>query len=487
MVCRYLFSLFFCAFETDALRNLERELGSSGKVIDAFPRPPQYRTPDRQNPTTKRRSLDAAQLLGTLDDVRLDDPVFVLRRATSYRNSTSRRRSSAPLDEIALQKLHRESSSSYSSDPQSPFDDHKHDHRHKQPSRQEIIAAQRAATRATQRAIVSASTNSVRGMDVLLPGNAMLRSSRYEVGDRMRYSYVEPDGETYDISDIIEEEWREINNDKNDLLEGVFIRNKDGIGEKLDRVLNKIRKGKGKERDYSSQSSRDSRGLSTASASASEYSDEGDERSTSVTPGLVSPLAGKFTQQEKEKEEVVVARTTATSSPLPMQTKDERASSRPGTTTPTAGLRMSPPPVQGSRRNPSIASVMSDYSGRGTPPVQTQPLSILSRVDEEKGKSRGTPSSKNQQQQQQRRLILPKDHFGHSKMMAIIEYKALAPPEKKKSMMRPQDPVDELLFGTPLDLESLHPSVRDIYADGFKQLEEMDKVCVFVFDIFFLY
>jgi hypothetical protein len=26
----------------------------------------------------------------------------------------------------------------------------------------------------------------------------------------MRYSYVEPDGEIYDISDIVEGEWREI-------------------------------------------------------------------------------------------------------------------------------------------------------------------------------------------------------------------------------------------------------------------------------------
>jgi len=454
-------------------------LAPSSKIIDAFSRPPQYRTPDRQNPTTKRRSLDAAQLLGTLDDVRLDDPVFVLRRATSYRNSTSRRRSSAPLDEIALQKLHRESSSSYSSDPQSLFDDHnnKHEHKHKQPSRQEIIAAQRAATRATQRAIVSASTNSVRGMDVLLPGNAMLRSSRYEAGDRMRYSYVEPDGETYDISDIIEEEWREINTDKNDLLEGVFIRNKDGIGEKLDRVLNKIRKGKGKEREYSSQSSRDSRHASTASASASEYSDEGDSRSRSVTPGSANALATKFTMQEKEKEEVLVARATPTAAnpPPPLgQMAEERVSSRPGTITPTAGLRTNPLPlVQGSRRNPSIASVMSDYSGggRGTPPVQAQPpVSSLSRVDEEK--SRAVPPKS--QQQQQRRLILPRDHFGHSKMMAIIEYKASAPAEKPTC---PLDPVDELLFGAPLDLESLHPSVRDIYAAGFKQLEEIDKVC----------
>jgi hypothetical protein len=163
----------------------ERELSPSSKIVDAFPRPPQYRTSD-QNSSIKRRSFDAGQLLGTIDDVRLDDPVFVLRRATACHNSTSRRRSYVPLDEFALHQLHmhRESSSSYSSDAHSPVDESK-----LKQSRQEIIAVQRAATRATQHAIVSAQTNSVRGMDVLLPGNAMLRSSRYDTGDRMRYLY----------------------------------------------------------------------------------------------------------------------------------------------------------------------------------------------------------------------------------------------------------------------------------------------------------
>ncbi|KAG6805382.1 hypothetical protein H0H87_004448, partial [Tephrocybe sp. NHM501043] len=79
-------------------------------------------------------------------------------------------------------------------------------------------------------------------MDVLLPGNAMLRSSRYDVNDRMRYSYVEPDGETYDISDIVEEELRENSfaTNRSDLLESVLGR-KDLVGEKLNRVLSKIK------------------------------------------------------------------------------------------------------------------------------------------------------------------------------------------------------------------------------------------------------
>ena len=74
--------------------------------------------------------------------------------------------------------------------------------------------------------------------------------------------------------------------------------------------------------------------------------------------------------------------------------------------------------------------------------------------------------------------MIPKDDFGYAHMMAIIEYKGSRP----KQPILPLDPVDELLFGAPLDLDSLHPQVRDIYASGFKQLEEMDKVCLLVFE-----
>ncbi|TFK85841.1 hypothetical protein K466DRAFT_664226 [Polyporus arcularius HHB13444] len=170
----------------------ERELWPpSAKVIDAYPRPPAYRQVDRRFSDSKRRSIDSAQLLlGSADDVRPDDPVFILRRAVAYRNSSSRHRSSAPLDELALQKLRDSIASSSTASDSTERDEPK-----RQLSKQEIIAAQRAATRANQRAILSAQANSARGLDVLLPGNAMIRSSRYEVDDKMRYSYVEPDVE----------------------------------------------------------------------------------------------------------------------------------------------------------------------------------------------------------------------------------------------------------------------------------------------------
>ena len=349
--------------------------------------------------------------------------------------------------------MHRESTSSYNSDTQ-PIDESKL----KQPSRQEIIAAQRAATRATQRAIVSAQTNSVRGMDVLLPGNAILRSSRYDAGDKMRYSYVEPDGETYDISDVVEQEWRDISTNRHDLLEGVFIRNKDGIGEKLDRFLLKIRKGKGKEKESLSVSSStaDNHQLSSRALSPAEYSTNAAEvRSQPVTPGSITPTS------RMPNGNVHVEATPVYPRPLPTT---RGLSSR--TTTPTDNSTGSTP-APNNLRNPSLPS---DSSGRSTP-VHSQ--SNQHRAEERvKGNTpNATPRS------QQRWPVIPKDNFGHAHMMAILEYKGLKP----KQPILPLDPVDELLFGAPLDLDSLHPQVRDIYASGFKQLDEMDKVCLYSF------
>src|SRR5579863_3619038 len=176
----------------------------SGRVIESYPRPPNYRPADRRFSDAKRRSIDSMQLLGSPDDVTPEDPVFVLRRAVTYRTSSARHRLSAPLDEIALQQLHlhRESISSSSA----ASEDGDTGTKQRQMSNKELIMAQRAEWRANQRAILSGQANSQRGFDLLLHNNAALRSSRYDTDERTRYSYVEG-GETYDISDIMEEEW----------------------------------------------------------------------------------------------------------------------------------------------------------------------------------------------------------------------------------------------------------------------------------------
>lgn len=433
----------------------ERELSPSSKVIDAFPRPPTYRATERKTVEGKRRSVDSAQLLGNLEDVSPDDPIFVLRRAVSYRSSSSRHRLSAPLDELALSRLHRESASGSSISSDAGATD---EVKPKQLSRQELIAAQRAASRANQKSILSAQTNSVRGVDVLLPGNAMLRSSRYDAGDKMRYSYVEPDGETYDISDIVEEEWQDKDDaTKNDLLEGVLVRNKDGLGDNFDRVLNKIKDGKANGRVPTTQSQSgsqlDSLG-SLRSTSPSEYSlEQSNSRSTTpVSAGLnagtrtPTPTSASFGMQKG------TASSSRTATPVGQDTKNSRA--RPNIT--NNGTKAP------ARRNPSIASVLSDTSGYGTAashiPNESPDGSLRSLV---------TPKP------QRKRPYLPKDDFGLSHMMSIIQVTGSSP----KPLVPPMDPVEEMLFGRKLDLETLHPQMRDIFSESFKQIEAMDKVC----------
>ncbi|TRM56304.1 hypothetical protein BD626DRAFT_256499 [Schizophyllum amplum] len=306
-----------------------KELSPSSKVIDAFPRPPAYRTADKRDSQSKRRSMDSAMLLGTVDDVAPDDPVFVLRRSVTYRNSTAKHRISGALDEIALQKLYRELSSSVGSD-------------HKPgpsgasgPSKAEIIAAQHEAKRANQRAILSAQTNSVRGVDVLLPGNAIIRSTRQDMSDKMRYSYVDQDGESYDISDIVAEEWRNHGagagaGSKDDALEGVLVRNKEGMA-KLERAIGKIQKGK---EPVGRQQPR-------TSAGSSEYSFD-------------APTSSTIEDPSRAQSSTPISSASRMTTPI---ANDPKPSSRPGTTTPTAPRN---------RCNPSAASVLSDISRYAT-------------------------------------------------------------------------------------------------------------------------
>jgi hypothetical protein len=274
-------------------------------------------------------------------------------------------------------------------------------------------------------------------MDVLLPGNAMIRSARYDSGDKMRYSYVQPDGESYDISDIVEEEWRD-SDEKNDVLQGVLGRNKDRIGEKLDRVLSKIQSG-GRQ-----QPQQNANVLSSSLRSASpesQYSLDDNARSRSVTPGSAG---------------------LASRTPIPARAFSPQNTSpvtaRPGTTTPT-GTKPSPSlfPGLADRRQGSVTSVMSGNSEYATPAAPSPEDSPLRSP---------TPKA------QQKRLLIPKDDFGVSQMMAVIEYRGSGP----RKPLPPLDPVDEMLFGRPVDMGSLHPKIREVYADAFRQMDDMDKV-----------
>ncbi|CAL1699438.1 unnamed protein product [Somion occarium] len=414
----------------------ERELSPSTRVIDAFPRPPTFRVPDRRD--LKRRSADSAQLLGSVEDVSPDDPVFILRRATTYK--PSRNRSSAPLDELALSHLHREStgSASVTSDSTAGLDEPKQ----RQMSKQEIIAAQRAATRANQRAILSAQANSARGLDVLLPGNAMIRSSRYDVDDRMRYSYVEPDGETYDISDIVEEEWRnEMHRERNgpardDLLHGVLSRGKDGLGARLDRVLSKIRREGGPVRAALPQAT---------SASTVDSADSMRSRSPSVYSTAEGGPDGPNSRSATPNANAINSRS-------------------PTAATHAIAQRMTSPPPRSASVNANIEPDTRSRSrtGTGTPSHQKNP-SVTGSA------GRRTPA-----REERRRVYLPADDFGISHMMAVITMRGKLQLGQRQALP-PLDPVDELLFGREIKPETLHPKIQEIYSPAFKQLEEMDN------------
>ncbi|KAF8554659.1 hypothetical protein OG21DRAFT_1439888 [Imleria badia] len=470
---------------TTSINGQERELSPSSRVVDAYSRPPTFR---RVQESGKRRSIDSTLLLGNAEDVSPDDPVFILRRAVSYRTSSSRHRMSAPLDEIALQHLRDSvSGSSLSSDGATPEDTI---YKPRQLSRQEIIAAQRAASREKQRAILSTQTNSVRGVDVLLPGNAIIRSSRYDGGDRIRYSYVQ-DGESYDVSDIIEQELRETSRassplQKNDLLEGVFGRNRDrdGVNEKLDRVLTKIKDERlgaqyAAVKATGDQSDNPPSAHSTGSSSSMYSVDDLTGRSDGRTP---TPLAGPDPKR--------------TLSPSPLGDTESRSA------TPTLSSAAGPPRARStspsthshshshshsqsqsqsqlhSHRQPSIASVMSDLTT--TSMYATPTAQLLSPTDTEAELSlsvrdvtfKSAPQPQSQTRSAVKRPYICPNDFGVAHMLAIIEIAGTVskPPEP------PMHPVEEMLFGRSIEVQTLHPEIREIYSGAFQQLDEMDKM-----------
>ncbi|KAG9017658.1 hypothetical protein FRB90_000354 [Tulasnella sp. 427] len=433
-----------------------RELHPSSKVLEAFPRPPTFKQQNRRSADLRRRSLDASQLLGSMDDVQPGDPVFILKRATTYRSSASRNRLSAPLDDVALHHVHQRESilsensiaSEYTSMTESPASP-----RLKQPqlSQRELIAAQRAASRANQSAMLDAKPNAEQGVDLLLPDKGVIRSARSGVDERMLYSYVQPDGETYDISDIIEEELWDVGQDRRsggsragrpsidddddvsptsvgragsrignrgDLLEDVLVKPRDVVEQRIDQVLAKIKDNK-------------------RASSLVSYGTDG----------------GKQPSKSFEDRRSPTPRSGSATGRRPGEPSGSRSN------TPSHQGRGSPHQLSRDggthSQQASIASLMSDY----TPDNSTGMKSSTTE--------RTTPGTAN------RPPIILKDDFGLSKMMAVIEANANS---KKPPPQPPMTEVEELLFGSNLQLEDLHPAARDLFAPMFERMESVNKV-----------
>ena len=86
-----------------------------------------------------------------------------------------------------------------------------------------------------KRVLLSARSNASHGVDVLVSGTDLIQSSCYEVDKRTRYSYIDADGEIYNVSDVVAGELGD------NLLHSV---NK-APSNKLDHLLSRIEDGKG--------------------------------------------------------------------------------------------------------------------------------------------------------------------------------------------------------------------------------------------------
>lgn len=470
----------------------------------------------RRSGDGRRRSADVTLLLGSVEDIGPDDPAFILRRAVAYRmNNTPRSRlSAAPLDELARAHLQAQRESITASEASTNRDDEPGStptptsarstagatpvRPPEKLSRQEIIAAQRAASRDKQRAILSAQSNSEQGVDIILPDKATIRSSRLGTpNDGIRYSYIEPDGETYDISEIMEEEWhaqKEGNSthpnedvtrsigqsgEKGDLLESALGRQgvsepaQHNLGDNINRVLNRVKND----------------------------------------PTLVGSSGGRVSSVYSDKDLVL-------SPPSRPERAPDRAPSRSST----------PSGMQGTLKTGKLNLAASDHrkntsvhSFEGSEPsVYESTSSTPNRQDTYAGnlykaRLRETVDSPNRSVQDEgteedhylppasarkRPLVVHKDHdFGFSRMMAVVEMSAVmrepAPWQKTRAASQAAEPrrlrrqqsmltsdtiVDDVLFGPKLDLEELHPKVREIYEPVAKRLSALDKACFSLVD-----
>lgn len=192
----------------------ERHLQPNSRVLEAYPTPPVFKT----SPANKRRSNDSAMLLNMAEDqIRREDPVFVLRAVTGPGASGAKAppgksvRSLSPTEGVLAERHEQRRQSQLDaikapangSEPTTPTSATAP--AASQRSR-EVIAAQRAAAQERKAAVLGAQRNDQQGVDLYLVNDGKIRSSRLLEGGRVRYSYLPTaGGQEMDISAIVED------------------------------------------------------------------------------------------------------------------------------------------------------------------------------------------------------------------------------------------------------------------------------------------
>ncbi|KPV76515.1 uncharacterized protein RHOBADRAFT_42858, partial [Rhodotorula graminis WP1] len=192
----------------------ESFLNASSKLLDAYSTAPLFKAYDRSSREFRRRSADATLILGTSSDVQPHDPTFVIRRSP-VRPGATNRGAALPqtIDELEKVQQRRAAAAQHAEDVGSDDEQEVLEDSSPNPeaargkSQRDLIAAQRAAQRANQSALLSARGNDGHGFDITVPQEGTIRSSRADEGDEVRYSFVHQDGTETDISEIVEDEW----------------------------------------------------------------------------------------------------------------------------------------------------------------------------------------------------------------------------------------------------------------------------------------
>lgn len=297
-----------------------------------------------------------------------------------------------------------------------------------QPSRQEVIAAQRAASRANQLAILSANANASEGIDLVMSDRGTVRSSRHSVdGDRqVRYSYIEPDGgTTYDISELIEQEWTPLVADddgaasllppaeaqlgrssspgQGDVLQGALAGSVDAnegpIGQKLARVVEKVRSG-------------------------------------SVQPLMVLPSSKRAIDEQSH---------LSTDTPASAAAADQPRES-----------------VDSHTKKPSVTSISSTSRSSGQSP-QTSTMSPRPST------STSIPARTASRSLARTPIPVMRDDFGVKQMLAVINARAREPLPKLAEPADKKDDVERLLFGERI------PSSVDEGVEMQSRLDNFDR------------
>lgn len=445
----------------------ERTLLPSSKVIDCFTSPPILKSTDRSPQPDHHRRRSREIVVARAEDVQSTDPVFLLRRAVPrpLSVSNSRRSRGSMIEDGLLRQAVEGRGSAQASDrsprlsgqtsPSGPVDALQQQQQAAaaqamslaatSQSRQDVIAAQRAASRANQAALLSASANNSRGVDLVLSDKTTIRSSRIfsDKGEQVRYSYIEADGgETYDISEIVEDEWFEKGDEMEvlsaeesgmkggDVLQQVLKKREsgsrmaeDGLGGKLDRVLEKVKTA-------------NLRPLSIDGGPSS-------NGNQSLIP-LGAPLEGQSRSS---------VASSATARPSPPTTRQDLPSLNSSSTT---------------RSTPSRTDSRASQDSAVVPPSTTNPSSLSNHPNI----SPPLPPPNGP--------IVYRDDFGITQMLAVVRHRArLADPARGRAVVvkKPMTAVDKMLFGERVDLNTLHENARAKETWGGVQdgLDEMDR------------